>query len=799
MSCLIADGQHRIIGTVKDMDGKEIENAVLGLYSNLDSVLVKSTISDSSGHYTINEVDTGSYFLTCTTIEFGVRIGEMFTINELVQEYVLMDFIISPSFIETKEVVVSGTRSFIEIKADKIIIRPESSITSAGASAWDVILRAPGVTVGANETISLRGKSGVEFYLDERPMFLGGEELINTLKAMPASAVETIEVITNPGARYDAEGGAGIIVIRQKKSKVKGWRGSFSSGFSQGFYSRTNQSFNVSSRFNKFNFYANGSYSRSNTYQDLTIRRNFFNDDGSFASGFRQHTWLRSGGNNYNGRVRMDFYANAKMTFGASVGGFYFDTFNKNDNESILSNEQGQKTSTVYALNPLDRKFNNINYNFNFNYKIDSLGQNVSLNADYLRYASDIEQSLLNRIYSPENTLLNESNLISNLPSTVDIVSVKADYTAPLSEFVVMETGVKISSVATDNKADFSDEINGELVPNYLFSNQFLYKENISAFYVTFSLNRPRYSVQLGLRDEATLIEGDQLGNPIQSDSSFTREFNNFFPTVFAMILLDSIGKHVLTFNAGRRIDRPNYQDMNPFTYPLDQFTLYSGNPFLVPSFTYSTDLSYTFNNQLTSSILYNFQEQLITEVISQEGNTFFSKPGNLSKQHSFGFAVNANISFKKKFVFQCYSEVMNNIVLTDLNGNFLDNRGTYWYVGPMISWSNDKLWGMEIGGNYTTRVASGQFRTIAVATMRVGVSKKVFGGKGTFKLACEDVFHSNRPGGDILGLGASTASWKSRFDSQVISFSFSYRFSKGSALKARTQSAADMEKGRVK
>lgn len=799
-AALFSDGQSQVEGVISDEKNVPIEFAVICLLSHPDSVIVKSTISDSKGYYLLDGVTNGRYIITCSSLGYSQQFYDSLVISDLkTEQLVKHDFIMATSAREMQTVTVSAKLPFIEVKADKIVVHPEASITSAGASVWDLLLRAPGITAGANDQINLRGKSGVEFYLDERPMYLGGEELANALKAMPAASVEAIEILANPGARYDAEGGAGIIIIRQKRSSIKGWSGSFNSAVSQGFYFRTNHSFNMSWRFNKLNFFVNGSYSKNNSYQDLTIKRNFFNGDGSFASGFRQHTLLRSGGDNFNGRIGLDYYLNDKITIGFSGGGFFSDTFSRNENQSILSNQEGSATGVVDAFNPLNRIFSNNNYNFNFNYKIDSLGQNVSLNGDYLNYSSEINQSLLNKIYSMDQGLINRTNLLSVLPSSIDIISVKSDYTLPLRADLILETGAKVSQVTTNNKADFSDEVDGVLVPNFLFSNEFSYSEAIGAFYATMTLNRPRYSFQLGLRDEVTRIEGNQKGNPIQSDSSFVRDFNNLFPTIFAMILLDSIAQHILTLNAGRRIDRPNYQDMNPFTYPLDQYTLYSGNPFLVPSFTYSCDVSYSFKNMITTSILYNFQEELITEVIKQEGNTFFSRPDNLAKQHAYGIAINASIPFKNRFSFQCYSELMNNIVLTDLNGRFLDNRGAYWYIGPMLNWSTEKLWGFEVGGNYTTRVVSGQFKTLAVAVARAGVSKRVLGGNGTFKLTCDDVFHSNRPGGDILGLGESTASWKSRFDTRVISFSFSYRFSKGAALKVRTQNAADSEKSRVK
>ncbi|MFM1998174.1 MAG: hypothetical protein RL204_121 [Bacteroidota bacterium] len=793
-------GQIRISGRVVDGEQKPIEMVLSCIFSSEDSTLVKSTFTDEKGEFFFENIPGKNYFFSFSNLGFASYSSDNIDLPTDITEWSFPnDIILFATAQTTGEIVITAMQSFIEIKADKIVMHPDALITTAGSTAWDVLQRAPGVTVGTNDEISLRGRQGVQVYLDERPMYLSGEDLSSALKAMPASAVESIEIIANPGAKYDAEGNSGIIVIRQKRNKMKGWNGSVSASYLQGFYPKSNASFNLSYRINKFNFFANGSYVKNNTYQDLNIKRNFYNEDGTFASAFKQHTWLRSGGDNFNGRVGVDFYATPKITMGLSAGGFHSKTFNKNLNESLLADELALPTGTVVAYNPLDRIFKNQNYNFNFNYKIDSLGQNVSVNADYLNYRSSIDQSLINTVYSPTNEIESATNLISSLPSTVDIYSFKADYSKPLREDLNFETGVKLSNVQTRNKADFQNEENGILTPNYDFSNDFTYIENVSAAYVALTLSKAKYSVQIGLREETTQIEGDQKGNLIKPDSTFTREFSNLFPTVFAMYMIDTLGNHVLTFNAGRRIDRPNYQDMNPFTYPLDKFTLYSGNPFLVPTFTYNTDISYTYKNKITTTLLYSYQKDLMNEIISQDSTIFYSRPGNLGKQHSYGVAMNANIPFKNQFTFQAYTEVMTNIVLSDLNGRFLDNRGTYWYVGPNLIWASDKGWGAELGGTYMTRIVSGQFKTISVGTARAGVSRKIMKGKGTIKLSCDDLFHTNRPGGDILGLGESTASWKSRFDTQVVAFSFTYRFSKGESLKARNAGGADMEKGRVR
>lgn len=793
-------GQVSISGKVLSNEQKPIELAVCALFDLRDSSLIQTTLTDVEGVFVFEKTNADSVYFQFNCLGYATHSAGPFLVKKEGEKWQLPSSIILQStVVAAKEIEVVAMRSFVQIKADRIVVLPDAMITAAGASAWDVLLKSPGVTANSNEDLMLRGKPGVNVYLEERPTYLSGSDLANFLRGMPASDVASIEVITNPGARYDAQGTGGVIVIRLKKNKTQGWSGTATVGYSQGIYHRERASVNLNYRINKVNFFTNLSYSLHNGLQDLTITRNYYDSAGTFVSGFNQHTFLRMGGRNYNGRVGFDYYVNDKITLGASYSGFLNDTFNRNNNESILSDENGEATGKVRAINPLDRIFINNSVNVNMNWKLDTLGKNLSVNGDYLVYDSESDQRLINEVFSSSNQFLSSTDLISNLPSKVSIYAVNADYANPINQVWSFDAGLKWSKVTTTNEAQFFDAIGAELNPNYDFTNAFDYKEQISAAYAKLSYTKDRWSAVVGLRGEATDISGYQLGNLVKPDSSFTRSYQNLFPTVYLMHNLDSAAKHVITFNAGRRIDRPNYQDMNPFTYPLDRFTLYSGNPFLLPAFSYASDLTYTYNNSISGGLLYTLTKDLMNETIRQDSSIFFSRPGNFGQQQNAGVYLYINQQWKEKWSFQLYTEVMNVQVKSTLNGREIDNKGNYFYIGPSITYSAPKDWTFELGGDYTTRVVTGQFLTIAVHTARAGVAKKFGKGKFTAKVSCDDLLRSMRPGGDILGLGDSAASWKSKFDSRVINFSLTYRFTKGDALKARTTNGVDTEKGRVK
>jgi hypothetical protein len=369
----------------------------------------------------------------------------------------------------------------------------------------------------------------------------------------------------------------------------------------------------------------------------------------------------------------------------------------------------------------------------------------------------------------------------------------------PLKNGGRFEFGVKSSLVNTNNVANFYDEINGQQKPNYDFSNNFTYRENINAAYVNYNFNHKKFSFQTGLRFENTNIQGTQLGNPVRKDSSFTRTYNNLFPTIFILYRLDSSGVHQLGLSVGRRINRPDYQSMNPFTYPLDRFTLYSGNPFLQPTFSQSAELSHTFKGRFTTAFEFAYVADVISETIQQEDGIFYSRPGNLGQQYAYSLSFNGAFNPAKWWVLQLYTEITMNDFRSNIYGQQLNNKGTYWFLGPTNQFTINKKWSAELSGTYTTSVVTGQFITIPVWTMRMGLSKKILKEMGSLKFTLNDIFYSNQPGGDILAVANSSAKWKSFLDTRVATISFSYRFNKGKSLNARNTGGSDAEKGRVK
>ncbi|TAG06850.1 MAG: TonB-dependent receptor [Cytophagia bacterium] len=793
---IYAQNTTNISGNIIDEDKKSIPFANVILRQTKDNQLIKVAVTDTLGRFEFENINEGEYHLNINYVGFKDFKSENITLIK--QKNTIIPTITLELSGTLKEVTIVYKKPFAEQKIDRTIINPDVLITNAGISALEVLEKSPGVQVSLEGNISLKGKSGVVVFIDDKPTYMSADALASYLKSLPSSTIETIELMPNPPAKYDAAGNAGIINIRLKKNTLKGFNGSISLAFGQGFYSRTNNSINLNYRINKFNFFSNISMNMNNDYQDLLIERKYLKNDGSVNATFRQNSFIKNERYSNNIRLGADYYLSDKTTLGVVFSGFYNPTTATNTNKSTLFNQFQQSDSTINAVNINNRKWWNGSVNFNYSYKIDKKGKEISANIDYINYTADINQNLENSVFLSDNTLKTQDILRGVLPADIDIYTFKVDYAQPLKKGGTFEAGFKSGLVKTKNVAQFTNEKNNLTTVNNDLSNLFDYNENINAAYLNFSKDFKKISVQAGLRMENTNLEGLQFGNPIKRDSSFKRNYTNLFPTFYLNYRPDSLGKNVFGFSYGRRINRPNYQSLNPFSYPLDRFTIYAGNPFLLPTFSHNFELTHTYKSKITTALTYSYTQNIITETIEFEGTLFYSRPGNIGTQKNLTLTINGGFNPLSWWTMQLYAQVTYNQSLSLIYGENLNNTGTFYSTNFVNQFQLGKGWSSEINFNYQSAAYSAQFVTIPFWRAGVGIQKKIMKDKGALKLNVSDVFFTFQPGGDILGLGNAAARFYSVLDSRVFTLNFSYRFSKGSNLKLRKSGGADDEKNRI-
>lgn len=759
---------------------------------------IKAAFTDNEGKFEFNQVKVTSFRISIQGMGYKKKISQIFTAGTS-SEVILPTILIEEQVEALNEVVVTSQKSFVAQKADRIIVDPNALITNAGLSAFEVLEKAPSVTIGFNNSIAIRGKNGVMVLINNKPTNLTVDDLVSYLKAIPASEIERIEIMNNPPAMYDAAGNAGIINIILKKNSVKGTNGSVNVSYGQGKYERKNTSFNLNYRIEKWNFFTSLNSGQNKSFQDLTITRNYFTPSGDLSSVFTQNSYITPNSKNNSFKIGTDFYATSKTTFGIVWNGFSNPSQRNTSNTATVLDGDSQLVNTISSENPMEVDFKNSSFNLNMNHKLKESGQEIAVNLDNISYDSKVAQNLMNQTFNATNQLVDSSQLVSKLPSDIKIKTANVDYTGIQFKGGKLDLGVKSSFVRTRNVANFEDVVDGVRTPNYDFSNDFSYKENINATYVNYAKEFAKFSIQLGLRLENTNIKGYQAGNPVVADSTFHIKYTNLFPTLYVQYKLDTIQKHVVGLSMGRRINRPNYKDLNPFTYPIDRFTFYGGNPYIKPTFSYNVDVSHTFKNYFTTTLMYSYTNDVISETNEQRGTIYYSRPGNFDTEISYGISVNGVFKIKKWWTLNLYTSYLNAIYKSEVYTEKLNDSNWNWVIMPTNQFVINDTWSAELSGQYQNGLLSGQFFISPVGSVRAGISKKILKDKGVIKLNASDVFYTNQIEGQIRNIANANASWYSLFDSRVVTFTFSYRFSKGENLKVRQTGASQEEQKRVK
>jgi len=777
--------KYQVNGKVQ-ADNKAIEAATVSLMRAADSAIVKQAISAKDGQFVFAALQ-GKYRVAVKAVGYSDYYSDAF---DLTSDHTVKAISLKAINSQLSNVTVVSKRPLIEQKLDKTIMNVDASPTNTGLSALDILEKAPGVTLDKDGNISLKGKQGVLILLDGRPTYLSGTDLVNLLRGMPGGGLDQIEIMTNPPAKYDASGNSGVINIKTKKIKTAGFNGNFTLGYGQGVYPKSNNSINLNYRTGKFNFFANGAYNYNKSFQKIDISRKFGD------STFKQHSPSQRENNNYSYKVGVDYFMSKKTTLGIVVNGYNQTGDEFTSTETRLQDKAAMLYSLTEATNDYHREFNNIGANINLRHVFDTTGKELTSDIDYVHYNSANRQYLNTYFYDNAGNKIEPDELLrGNLPAKLDIYSYKADYTHPLKKGARFEAGVKTSFVTTDNNALY-DNWDGTNWQNDVHrSNHFKYTENVNAAYVNFNKEfNKQWSLQTGLRLENTIAKGRQL----TTGEEFKRNYTQLFPTVYIGYKLNDKNEFALSY--GRRIDRPDYEDLNPFYHFLDKYTYEVGNPYLQPQFSHNIELGHTFNNFLTTTLNYSTTRGIITDVLSQVDSTTttFIRKDNIAKQDNMGISVSMNAPIAKWWKANIYMNTFYNKYSGIVNGSYLDVDGVSFTANINNQFVFTKGWSAELSGFYRTTSVQGVLVARPMGALNIGVSKQVLKNKGSIRLNCRDFLNIQVFKGYSKYQNIDV-DLRSARDSRVLNLSFTYRFGKGKPMQQRKKGGAGDEQSRVK
>lgn len=761
---------YELTGSFVTASNTPVADAIIQLLKSSDSSLVKTEFTDEKGAYAFNHVLEGNYLIQANVLGYTKFISVPFPVNTSKS---LPSFQLQKSEVTLNEVTVTTRKPYIEREHGKMIVNVENSIASTGSSAFEVIEKAPGVRVDNNDNISFKGKQGVSVWIDGKPAPMTGSDLANYLKGMSSTAVEKIEFIANPSAKYDAAGSS-IINIKLKKDKRLGTNSSITLAYGQGKYHKSNNSITLNHRNKKLNVFASYNNAFRKGFNWLRLDRNFYAAD-TFQGAYVQDNYLTMNFRNHIARMGADYYINSKNTIGITVNGAT-NKFNPNGNNVALVYDKDRfNTSRFETQNRSQDFWYNNSVNVNYKHVFDSAGTELTADLDYARFGNRTEQNFTTRYYDLSNIEFQSPYLLyGDINGGLDIYSVKSDYTKPLKGDARLEAGLKSSYVTADNNLAFYNKSTGTAIYDSTKSNHFLYTENINAVYGNIMKDWKKVNVQIGLRVENTSIIGNQLVYQSRFDTTYTQ----FFPSFVAGRKLND--KNGLELNYSRRINRPGYDQLNPFRFYLDPTTYKAGNPYLQPQTTHSFELTHIYNEKIYTTLGFGRTTKNIIEVIAPAPNqekltiqTYF----NLATVDVYALNVSVPYEITKWWhsandLNVYYAAYSGNVANTDITqvGNLNLN------VNSVNTFNFTSTFSGELSGNYRTKEVYA-FETVRpIWFLNIGLQKKFAEGRAIVKVSFNDIFYSSNARATTRFTGY-VESYDARRDTRVATVSFTYKF----------------------
>lgn len=764
--CLSA--QTNLTGFVKDaLSNKPIEFAIIGIYDAETNKLITGTSTDISGQFEI-QVKHPNFYIEASFLGFKTQKRVNFSSSDP-RALKPIEFFLEPDIQSIDEVEIRAEKSQTEFKLDKRVFNVGKDLSSTGASALEVLNNVPSVDVNIEGQVSLRGSAGVQILINGKPSVLADDG--NALGSITADMIEKVEVITNPSAKYEAEGTSGIINIVLKKEQRKGINGSLS--INVGIPQQYSIGLSVNQRTNRFNFFGQGGVgyrTLPRQTKNININKKLNRTVNSESVQYRNEffTNLTLGSDYY-------FSKNSVLTLSGNVA-YELENQPSETNYRIEASNptsltQYQRTEETTAKNP--------KWQYELKYKKDFKNHkkhdlNVSFQSNFFgkRQQSEFLNKAISNNFSDERqttqTAFKEAKHTFNI-----------DYAIPVIQSLFVETGLQyvIQNVANDFAVH--DVIDDQHIPNVGLTNIFLYQQNVLGAYSTFAFEQAKWGVKGGLRMEHTDLE-TQLVNTKEMNN---QNYSKWFPSLHASYKLT---KH-FSIQAGysKRIYRPRLWDLNPFFNIRDNYNIWQGNPKLSPEFTNSYELNTILlltKASINASVYYRSTTDLIERVSILRDNVRYMMPLNIGVSNITGFELNTKYDIAKWLT----ASLDANYDVANRSGSFLEEPFKFtanrWTTKGRLKFNLPANIKLDITGNYNAPTKTVQGIRKALYGCDLGVQKKIGQGKSIISLSVRDLFASRKR---QLIVDNETIYLKgSMFRGRYFTLSYSYGFGKGEAMQ---------------
>ncbi|WP_316847559.1 outer membrane beta-barrel protein [Pedobacter psychrodurus] len=781
-----------ITGTVMNKNGVKV-SASLKFTSLADTAFIKIVTSDNEGKYMLANFPANKFTVEVKAVGYRPlkEIHEAFTGKTSLD----LSFSLEPGVKELESVVVAARKALIERHNDKTVMNVENSIVSTGNTALEVLAKMPGVSVNQDGIISIKGKSGANVLIDGKSTYLSAEQLAIRLRSLNSNEIKTIELITSPSSKYDAEGNAGLLNIRLKKNASYGTNGNIDLDFGYGKNPKSDAGISINHRNKNLNIFGSFANNNNKATENLDILR-VVNGSDQNTYFHQSNTQTRSTHNN-NYKAGIDYFINDKNTLGFLTTGYFNNGHDASNGLTAIGRSFAQVDSSIVADNPAQNKYRNQAYNLNYKSVIDTLGQELSIDLDYAKYHSEENTIYQNSFFDQNGSMYKSPAIFRNAtPSFITIKAAKIDYALPLNTTTKLAVGLKSSWVNTDNDFQFENLIGTDWKNDVGRSNHFIYDENINAAYATLKHEFKSTSVEIGLRTEQT----NSKGNSISDNKIVKRSYFDFFPSFNINQTLNP--NHEIGFSYNRRIDRPDYKSLNPFVYFVDLYTFSQGNPFLNPQYTNTFQLAYNYKKTLNISLGYSITNNLILDVLlpENEKKTLYQTVKNLDKQYAYDLTIGYPTTITKFWSMDnTFTSTYNQIKTANLGDFVYDRKKVNFTLNSSHTFTLSPSASAELSGEYASSQIYGTYAIKPYYGIDFGIKKSFFDKKLNVKLAANDVF-DNRKARISSALSGLDYNLTQKQESRVYRLSLNYIFGSSSikGTRQRKTSVTD-EEGRIK
>ena len=730
---------------------------------------VKASITDEEGNFLIEALPKDSYSISFSYLGYE-NISETIEVNS---NYQLGTTFLTPATETLDEAVVVAKKPTIKKTAGKLTFNVENTSLSVG-NTFDLLKKTPGVII-IGDGISIKNQP-TTVYLNNKRVYLSNSEIATFLQSLDANVIKSVEVITTPSSKYDAEAST-VLNIITSKSISPGYKGSVNTTYEQATFAKYQLGTSHFYKNNKVNLYGSYSFSprKENKDDDSFIR--YFNEDGSTKSiwdgDFTRITRSRA----HQANIIADITINERNSFSISANGLFSpnkDFENHQTNE--IRNAQRQIDSTFITNSSLETDQSNLSFNAEYVATIGEKGTKTTAGFNYIKYKKDRIQDLNSDYFGPDNAFLRNNSFSTSAIQDTDIFIGKFDVETPIAKGN-LETGVKYSNIDTTSGLDFFDTENNTMVFNQAFSDLFLYEESIFAGYVNYQKQYGKLNLSAGLRAEYTDVNGDSRSLGVVN----TQNYFELFPTISTEYQFNE--DHSVGITYKRAINRPRYQSLNPFSYFLNENNFNSGNPNLMPSLENKVTLSYNLKNKFFIDAYYqeidnslevlNFQDNDTQTLRQLDANVISFYQYSLDfiyytplKDWLYFSAVTSTFYLENEFL------ALESVEETAVNNTF----GFYAQMYGGLTLSKDQSFTSDVTLLYISNLISGSSEFNNVFNFSVSFRKSFWNKRASVSAGVDDIFNTNNVPVTTKYLNQDN-SYFAQPESRLFRVSFKYNF----------------------